>query len=224
MHMRFTHSVFVLSVVLSSVTGCALTPSDIHPPENPVVTTATQGRAREVLVVGPFIDERPDASCGKKTNGWGMTTSHIDCATPPGAWVADSIEDGFRKNGYTILPRGTAPHAETIVVYGSIKEFFVSPETDVQDTTNELRVRMNLDVKLPHGDSAEREFTVVGTSPMTAEDNQGYDKAAHSATMQLVTATVEAVGELVERPESANENHWHVPVDEKVKPLLEASR
>lgn len=222
MGMRFTLSVLGFGLGLGLLaSGCALTPSDVHPPASPPITTATQGNAREVLVVGPFVDERENTeTCGTKTNGYGMNTSHIRCATPPGTWLADSIEDGFRKNGYTILPRNATPHADTILVLGSVKELYMSPDTTVHHTMNQLRVRANVDVRIPHAGDEEREFTVVGTSPMTAENNQGYDNAAYSATVQIVADVVEAVGELAQHPDMAEASHWHTPIDEKVKPML----
>ncbi|MEO8875412.1 MAG: hypothetical protein ABI461_07490 [Polyangiaceae bacterium] len=208
MKMKSLLPMFALVVTFGS-TGCAFETGHLHPPSGPVSTTSAEGQLREVLILGPFADERPTQSCGQKKNGWGMDTAPITCSTPPGEWVADALAKGFAANGYIVLPPGTPPRENTYVVRGAVTTFFLSPDTTVHMTTNEMNVATRVEVTVPDGARSERDFRVTGKSLMTLEDNNGFDKAAQSATTQIVNETVDSVSGLLNHPDAAP--GWHAP-------------
>jgi len=207
-HARF-FAVLFLATAAFTTTGCALDTGHVSPPAQTAAVTTTQGALREVLVVDPFADARPSPSCGQKKNGWGMDTAQIECTTPPGAWVSEALAKAFAQNGYMVLPAGSKPRQNTIVVTGIVKEFFLSPDVDITKTMNKMNVTVQLDVTTPQGATSERDFHEMGQSLMTLEDNSGFDKAASSATAQLVSQTMESVGQLLDHPEAAP--GWHAP-------------
>lgn len=207
-HSRFVAVLFLATASLANA-GCALDTGEVGPPTRPAPVTTTQGALREILVVDPFADARTSPSCGQKKNGFGMNTAQIDCSTPPGRWVSEALAKGFAQNGYIVLPPGTKPRASTYVVSGTVKEFFMSPDVDISKAMNKMIIAVQLDVTMPNGATSERDFHEMGQSLMTAEDNNGFDKAADSATMQLVGETVESVGQLLQKPDAAP--GWHAP-------------
>jgi hypothetical protein len=210
MSMKPTRILAAVVLVTAALTnGCAYEKGEVGPPTRPGPVTATQGAQREILVVDPFADQRESASCGQKKNGFGINSAPIECRTPPGVWVSQALANGFAQNGYVVLPPGSKPGPNTYVVTGVVKEFFMAPDVDITKAMNKMNVSVQLDVTMPTGAPAERDFHEMGQSLFTAEDNNGFDKAADSATMQLVGETVEAVGQLIQHPDAAP--GWHAP-------------
>lgn len=189
-------------VVASSSMGCAFSSIEVGPPSRPVPVVASKhAEQREIVIEGPFTDTRGIAAlrCGVKKNGLGIESIDVHCSDLPGLWLADLLSEGAVRAGFKVLARGTAPGPNTLVVRGSIDQFFVAPEIGGTNVSTEMEIGVKLTVTSPSGLVAERHFFVKGRSPAPVATDANFQAAADDASDQFVRAAVTALDALIER-------------------------
>ncbi|MDB4935314.1 MAG: exported protein of unknown function [Labilithrix sp.] len=194
------------AILVSTTTGCAFTPVDVHPPEaasprrGANLASSKPGRNREVIVVAPFRDDRHDPGrCGMQKNGYNMDTAVVECTLEPGRWFADELALELTRAGYRPLRSDAVPGPSTIVVRGSVQQLFLEPVHHFFTLTVEGDFAAHLTVTSTSGLHAERTFFVKGTDTGMASTESTFQAAADNATHRMARAMVVSLTELLDR-------------------------
>jgi hypothetical protein len=195
--------------LLVASTGCAFTNVDVHPPEmasgppklRPAGdVSAGPGRGREIIVLSPFADGRPEvARCGMQKNGYGSDTADVKCTEPPGRWFADELAVALTRAGFRPLRSDAVPGPTTVVVRGSVRQLFLEPVHHFWTLTVEGDFSANLVVTSPSGLHAERAFFVKGEKTAMASTAGVFQDAADSASYRIARDMVQSLTELLDR-------------------------
>jgi hypothetical protein len=192
-------------MLLSTATGCAFTPVEVHPPEVKAPpgwrsNAPSPGRNREVIVYAPFGDVRFDSHrCGMQKNGYNMDTANVECTEQPGRWFADELALELTRAGFRALRSDSVPGPTTVVVRGSVRQLFLEPVHHFFTLTVEGDFAANLTVTSPSGLHAERTFFVKGTDTGMASTEGTFQAAADDASHRMARAMVLALTELLDR-------------------------
>ena len=179
--------------------GCALSSIHVQPPA--AVTEAKpdgRGRGREVIVMAPFDDARPEDRCGMQMNGYRMDTADVVCDVPPGRWLADAFAAALSREGYRVLAANAAAGPSTLIVRGRVNKLFLEPH-DTLTRTVEGDFSITLVLKTASGLHAERTFFVKGKKSDLASTEAVFQAAADDATRNVAFDMVTAFGELLNR-------------------------
>jgi hypothetical protein len=197
----------LLAVVIATAcfsVGCAFSSVDVHPPAALTADAAprsipSNARGREVIVVAPFADARPDPRrCGMQMNGWRMDTADVRCDPEPGRWLADAFARRLEGDGYRVLSSEAVPGPSTILVRGSVKQLFLEPYDRFFTRTVEGDFSVHLVVTTGSGLHAERTFYVKGTQTHIGSFESVFQSAADDATYRIARAMVDALGDLLQ--------------------------
>ncbi len=181
-------------------TGCALINAEIHrtPPNGTLPTTL--GRGREVIVDIPFSEGRRKLGrCGMKKNGYNMDSADIVCSEAPGSWLAHSIAAGLVRAGFRVLTPTSPPGPSTVIVRGTVSQFFVEPNIGMWHSELEADIGLTLVLTSPSGLVATRRFYVKGEHSSAFQSEAEAQGAADDATDEMVRVTVTAIGTLLDR-------------------------
>lgn len=181
--------------------GCAFTTVNVAPPApQALAQPPMQGRGREIALMVPFADGRPQGDrCGMKKNGFGMDTADVQCTVPPSTWMANALVHGLYTAGYRVMLNPPAPNARAVRIDGTLLQFFVEPDVGFFTFSPEADISVKLVVTSQTGLRAERVFYLKGieTSMVGTDDN--FQKAAATATLQTVATMVSAITALLDR-------------------------
>lgn len=199
---RTTRSVLTTLMVyggLSLSTGCAFMNAEIHrtPPNGTLPTTI--GRGREVLVDLPFPEGRRKLGrCGMKKNGYGMDSADILCSEAPGSWVGHALAAGLVRAGFRVLTPTSPPGPSTVIVRGTVSQFFVEPNIRMWDAAFEANIGLTLVLTSQSGLVATRRFYVKGEHDSQHQTEDDAQAAADEATNELVRVAVTSIGALLD--------------------------
>ena len=185
---------------LAIFTGCAFVPAQIHrtPPNGTLPTTI--GRGREVLVDLPFPEGRRTLGrCGTKKNGYNMESADIHCSEAPGSWVGHALAAGLVRAGFRVLTPTSKPGPATVIVRGTVTQFFVEPNMSMWEPMLEADIGLALVVTSPSGLVATRRFYVKGEHTSHYQTEGEAQGAADEATNEVVRVSVMAIGALLDR-------------------------
>lgn len=114
--------------VLVTAGGCAFTQVPLDMPVSGLATPLRGGNGRQVVVVEPFADQRPEAyRCGMQKNGYNQDTAAAVCRMPPDQWIAELLADELRAAGFAVLAPDAERNPNTLVVDGTLLQLFVEP-------------------------------------------------------------------------------------------------
>lgn len=186
--------------------ACAHTDITVDLPQFPPVTSAVKAAGREVVVIAPFGDLRPQQHrCGIKKTSTGESAS-IYCRTPPSVWIGTLLIDGLRQAGFRV--RSDAPASSTALrIEGTLTQLFVEPDVRggyfVLAGYHGYQPEADIGVKLvghtSDGLRAERSFYVKGVGkPQDGDLQRNYEVAVEEAATLLTNEMAKAVGDLVD--------------------------
>jgi len=187
----------VVVLALAAACGCALTDATIDPPWlRDVGTRAQRGQGRELVVVTPFADSRPDRErCGMKKNSYNSDLAKVLCTRPPRYFLSDLLETDLKASGFRIARR---PAPGVAVVHGDLSQFFLEPKLGFLSTTIEADIELLLVVETPDGFVARRHFYVKGEQGTVFVSQADQQAAANRAIRLLLLDTVGAIANLLD--------------------------
>ena len=184
---------------LALSTGCAFVPAQIHrtPPNGTLPTTI--GRGREVLVDLPFPEGRRKLGrCGTKKNGYNMESADIVCSESPGSWLGHALAAGLVRAGFRVLTPTSPPGPSTVIVRGTVSQFFIESNMAMWDPMLEADIGLTLVLTSQSGLIATRRFYVKGEHSSAYQSEEESQAAADDATNEMVRVTVTSIGALLD--------------------------
>jgi hypothetical protein len=185
--------------------GCAFTDETVDAPWlREVATHSQRGQGREILIITPFGDSRPDRErCGMKKNTYNSDLGRVLCSRPPRYFLSDLLESDLRASGFSVVFRRTPGAA---VVHGDLMQFFLEPKSNFFTTAIEADIGLLLVVETPDGFVARRRFYVKGEQATVFLSHGDHQAATDSAIRLLLLDTVGAIANLLDhhRPPPAS--------------------
>ncbi|MDB4982244.1 MAG: exported protein of unknown function [Myxococcales bacterium] len=182
------------------VAGCAISDVTLMPtlPAS-VATGSRRGEGREILVFRPFVNQRPQARCGMKKNGYNTESASILCGRDPAFTLADLLVGELAAAGFKVIqdPRSASP--STLVLTGALEQAFLEPKANFSYVTFETDIALHLTVQNAAGLVAQRRFYVKGEEATYFASEDDMQRSFDSAARQLVTNVVGAVANLADR-------------------------
>ena len=112
-------------VLVSS--GCAFSNVHLELPTS-VPHHLSGGDQRQLVVVMPFADERPDKNrCGMQKNQYNADTAAALCTPEPATWIASLLATELRAAGFAVVEQRGAAKPSALVVSGTLLKLFVEP-------------------------------------------------------------------------------------------------
>jgi hypothetical protein len=180
--------------------GCAFGDVNVRKPlAQDVATSARRGEGREIVLVRPFANKRPQARCGMKKNGYNMDTANVFCDVPPETFLGDLLARQLAAAGFRVLADPRAAGPSTIVLTGVVEQLFVEPKADFFYATYETDVALELTAKTGAGLVATRTFYVKGSEATMFAASEDMQSSLDSGVRQLVSGVVGAVTNLADR-------------------------
>jgi hypothetical protein len=191
----------LLTTAALLLSACAFTDIPLTLPTKGLEDTVQGGRARQVIVVAPFADDREIRErCGMQKNGYNMDTADAVCQSDPAAWIATLLAEELRASGFTVLDETAAHRPSALRVEGSLLKIFVEPVIGAWSGSLEADLSVKLRAGSDTGLHAERTFFVKGwKGGAMLSTAQPYHTALHRATQEMLQQMVRAVFELFER-------------------------
>src|SRR5262249_48167564 len=187
----------VMMAALATLSACAFTPVHVTLPDA-VPTGLAGGDGREVVVVVPFRDDRPDRGrCGMQKNGAGSDTAPALCSEDPAAWLARLLAPEARSAGAAVAEAPTRPGA--VRVGGALLQFFAEPTPGSSSLAIETDVHVKLTATSASGLVAERSLFVKGEASGLAANDTNFQTSVDDAARRVVRQMVAAVLSLLHR-------------------------
>lgn len=209
-----------LAILALLVSGCALTDVTVQPPPPFQVAAGSQrGQGREVVVVRPFQDARPETRCGMKKNAYNSDTASVLC-TRPASMIADLLAYHLSLAGFRVLRDRKAASPSAIVLTGALEQLFVEPKNNYFSVEIETDVGLKLWATTTSGLWAQRRFYVKGTEASMFVSDEDLQRSFDAGVRQLVISAVGAVADLAEHfpPSSSPAPQSAVPGPSPVVP------
>ncbi len=182
--------------LLAWLDGCAYTTTTVTLPK--LLQPAPPSGAREVVVVGPFVDARAQRGrCGMKKNGYNGDTADILCAEDPGAWVAHRLASELRAVGVIVHD---APHGSALRIEGTLLEFFSEPQPQAFTVDLETDIHVVLTATWPDGAVADKELYVKGVETSAAGNDAAFQASVNDASTHMSRDLLVSVLALLDRP------------------------
>jgi hypothetical protein len=186
---------FVVLALLALLGGCAYTTTTVTLPK--LLQPAPPTGGREVVVVGPFVDARPERGrCGMKKNGYYGDTADILCADDPGAWVARRLASELRAAGVIVHD---APHGSALRIEGTLLQFFTEPQPQAFTVDLETDIHVVLTATWPDGAVADKEVYVKGVESSAAGNDAAFQASVNDASTQMSRDLLVSVLALLEQ-------------------------
>ncbi len=171
----------------------------IRPPDQPVASGLTGGNARSVQLLMPFQDRRAEpARCGMLKNTYNMEVRNITCETPPAQFLAELLATELKAAGFNVVT-SALPDSQTVVLEGSLLQFFLEPDVSPFYIAPEADIHVLLVARSASGLAASRDFYVKGTDASFFVTGSNYQTASNRAVKEIVTNMVAAVSQLMNR-------------------------
>jgi hypothetical protein len=197
--MKIGGFLFLVAALGSVAGGCAF--SDVHVTLPPTVPNhLSGGDQRHVIVASPFADERANKErCGTQKNGYNAETALALCTPDPATWLANLLGVQLRAAGFQVVPPGTTPTPNTLVVSGALLKFFVEPLIGFTAITLETDVQVRLTVTSGSGLVADRTFFTKGVASGQVARAGNFETSAANAGQQIMDEMVAAIISLANR-------------------------
>jgi hypothetical protein len=183
-----------------ALAGCTVSNFTLkRTPAASVATGSRRGEGRELLVFRPFVNQRKQARCGMKKNGYNMVLASVLCAEDPAFALADLVIGELTAAGFKVLtdPRSAGP--STLVLTGALEEVFLEPKAHFFSVAFETDISLHLTVQNAAGLLAQRRFYVKGEEATYFGSDDDMQRSFESASRQLVTNVVGAVANLADQ-------------------------
>jgi hypothetical protein len=191
---------FFVAVATMATAGCAFTDVTLKRiPAASVATGSKRGEGREVLVFRPFVNQRKEARCGMKKNGFNADTASVLCADDPAFALADLLIGELAAAGFKVLADPLRAGPSTLVLTGALEQVFLEPKTSFVTAAYETDISLHLTVQNAAGLLAQRRFYVKGEEATYFGAEDDMQRSFESASRQLVTNVVGAVANLADR-------------------------
>jgi hypothetical protein len=193
---------FLLAVAATVTgTGCAFTDEQLRTPAPAQVATGSRrGAGRRLAVMVPFKDQRSEHRCGMKKNGYNMDTAALHCVQAPPQFVSALFVHELRAAGFDVTTNPQPADPTVPLVRGVLRQLFVEPRLVYFGATMEADVAVTLDVQMPGGVTATRNFYVKGTEATILAGREDAEAAEASAVRELMLDAVGAIANLLDRP------------------------
>lgn len=176
--------------------GCAYTTTKVTLPK--MLAPAPPSGAREVVIVGPFVDARLQRGrCGMKKNGYNGDTADVLCAEDPASWVARRLASDLRAAGVIVHD---APHGSALRIEGTLLQFFTEPKTEAFSVELETDVHVVLTATWSDGTIADKEIYVKGSETSASGNDAAFQASVDEASTQMSRDLLLSVLALVDRP------------------------
>jgi hypothetical protein len=193
-------SVLGLCGMLATAVGCAFTPVPLDMPVSGLPTPLRGGNGRQVAVVVPFADQRPQARrCGMQKNGYNQDTADAVCRVPPDRWIAELLADELHAAGFVVLAPSAARSSNTLVVEGTLLQLFVEPVAGTWVASCEADLQVRLVATSASGLRASRTFFAKGVWKGFAGVTTPFQDSLKKATDEVLGEMVSAIIELADR-------------------------
>ena len=180
----------------SGLAGCAYTTTTVTLPK--MLAPAPPSGAREVVIVGPFVDARLQRGrCGMKKNGYNGDTADVLCAEDPASWVARRLASDLRAVGVIVHD---APHGSALRIEGTLLQFFTEPKTEAFSVELETDVHVVLTATWPDGRVADKELYVKGSETSASGNDAAFQASVDEASTEMSRDLLLAVLALLDRP------------------------
>jgi hypothetical protein len=190
----------LLTVLVLTVSGCALAEVNVKPPEAGLETPIPGGNQRQVIVTIPFQDGRQSTSrCGVQKGGYGNETAQAVCQGNPTQWIAEFLARELKASGFTVLPSEQGARDTALKVEGVLLKIFVEPVVGFWSTTVESDLNVKLVATSKTGLQAERTFFAKGEKTSIIWPQGIFNDSVERGSRDLLTKMVEAVLELMKR-------------------------
>jgi hypothetical protein len=189
-----------LGVLLSMLSGCALTDVNVKPPSTGLKTPFTGGKQRQVVVISPFTDSREIKSrCGVQKGGYGNETAVAVCQAEPAQWLADLLAGELSAAGFTVLASESAARDTALRLDGVLLKIFAEPVVGFWSTNVESDLNVKLLATSRTGLRAERTFFVKGELRSIIWTQGIFNDSLETGAHELLRAMVEAILDLMNK-------------------------
>jgi hypothetical protein len=127
-----------------------------------------------------------------------MESADIVCSEAPGAWVGHAIAAGLVRAGFRVLTPSSPPGPSTVVVRGTVSQFFLEPNMAMWDPALEADIGITLVLTSQSGLIATRRFYVKGEQSSSHQTEADAQAAADAATNEMVRVAVTSIGALLD--------------------------
>ena len=190
----------LLTVVLFSVSGCALTDVNLKAPESGLEKPIPGGNQRQIVVVIPFQDDRQNRTrCGVQKNGYGNETAVAVCQGDPAEWIASFLARELTASGFTVLRSADGARDTALRIEGVLLQIFAEPVVGFWSTTVETDMKVKLVATSKTGLQAERSFFSKGEVTNVIWPQGIFNDSVSNGTRDLLTKMVQAILELMNR-------------------------
>jgi hypothetical protein len=190
----------ILPLAALALTGCAFGDVTVkQPTSRDVATGSHRGESRTIVLVRPFKNQRRQARCGMKKNGYNMDTANVLCDGAPEVFLADLLAGQLAAAGFRVLADPRQAGRSTIVLTGTLGQVFLEPKMDYFLATFETDISLVLTARTRAGLVATRTFYVKGNEATAFASEDDMQRSFDSGARQLVTSVVGAVANLADR-------------------------
>jgi len=187
-----------LGVLLSTLSGCALTDVNVKPPSSGLKTPIPGGSQRQIIVTAPFADSREIKSrCGVQKGGYGNETAVAVCQGEPAQWLADLLAIELKASGFTVLPTDAGARDSALKLDGVLLKVFAEPVVGAWSTNVETDMNVRLVATSKTGLKAERNFFVKGELQSIIWTQGIFNDSVEHGAHDLLKKMVEAILELM---------------------------
>jgi hypothetical protein len=206
---------------LLALTACAFTNIPLTLPTRGLSAPIPGGKARQVVVVVPFADQRTIQNrCGMQKNGYNMDTADAICQSDPSTWLAELLARELKASGFEVVG-ADAPHKPgALRVEGTLTKLFVEPVIGAFSGSLEADLFVTLRASSETGLVAERGFAVKGWQggrvvSTSSAFNESLDRATQGVVEEMVRAIIELMGRYPQLGARETEVHYVGDLGEK---------
>ena len=187
-----------LGVLVSMLSGCALTDVNVKPPSSGLKTPIPGGNQRQIIVMAPFQDSREIKNrCGVQKGGYGNETAVAVCQGEPAQWLADLLAIELKASGFTVLPTDAGARDSALKLDGVLLKIFAEPVVGAWSTNVETDMNVRLVATSKTGLKAERNFFVKGELQSVIWTQGIFNDSVEHGAHELLKKMVEAIMELM---------------------------
>jgi hypothetical protein len=190
----------VVAIACLALVGCAFGDVTIKKPRSADVATGShRGEGREIVLVRPFSNQRREARCGMKKNGYNTDTASVLCDEAPEVFLANLVAAELAAAGFKVRSDPRQAGRSTIVLTGALGQTFLEPKMDYFTTTFETDIALDLTARTASGLVATRRFFVKGNEATSFASQEDMQRALDSGVRELVMGVVGAVANLADQ-------------------------
>lgn len=119
--------------------ACAFQDVTLPPVRSDAVKTGSRrGDGRQIVVMRPFLNQRPQPRCGMKKNGYNADKANVLCGESPEIMLGDLIVAELTRTGFDVLNDRRQASPSAIVLLGAVQQTFLEQKVNFSTRRSRL--------------------------------------------------------------------------------------